>query len=112
MTPRDFEKIVCESLKSLPKFFRDKLQNMDVVIEEGTADQDILGLYEGTPLSERGQGYSGVLPDKITLYRRAIEAECKESGKDIREEIRHTVRHEIAHHLGISDERMDDLDVY
>jgi predicted Zn-dependent protease with MMP-like domain len=52
------------------------------------------------------------LPDKITLYKKAIEAECKESGTQIKKEIRDTICHEIAHHFGIDDDRLHDLDVY
>jgi len=113
MTRAQFEKLVRDTVKALPKKFKDKLRNIDIVIEEGASQEDTLGLYEGISLKDRTQeGYSGVLPDKITLFKRTIEAECKAGRLDIKKEIRDTIYHEIAHHFGISDERMDDLDVY
>ena len=112
MTRRQFEKLVRETLKALPKDIRQKLKNIDVVVEEGTGDEDVLGQYEGVSLKDRGEGYSMVLPDKITLFKRAIEAECRETRRSVRGEIRDTVLHEIAHHFGICDDRMDDLGVY
>ena len=115
--------MVRKALKALPKEFRQKLQNIDVVIEDtvdpGTVRSmglrgrsELLGLYQGVPLKDRTQSYDLVMPDKITLYKSNIEAACEEEGKDIYEEVKHVVRHEIAHHFGISDRRMEDLDVY
>lgn len=112
MTCKEFEKLVRLSLKSLPRLFKDRLKNIEIVIEQGRSRGRTLGLYQGVPLTERGQGYSLVLPDKITLFQRAIEEECKTTGADIRIEIRDVVRHEIAHHFGISDERLEDLGIY
>lgn len=112
MTRRAFEKIVRESLRSLPKRFKERLANVDVVIEEGEEDGDTLGLYEGVALKDRGDGYSGVLPDKITLFQKAIEAHCRAHRTDIRREVHDTICHEIAHHFGIDDCRLDELDVY
>ena len=123
MTRREFETMVRDALKRLPKEFKDKLQNVDVVIEEepdmdnvrrlrlGTKGR-ILGLYEGVPLKDRTHYYGMVMPDKITLYKQNIERSCSESGTDVRDEIEHVVQHEIAHHFGISDKRLEDLDIY
>lgn len=123
MTREEFEKLVRSALLELPKEFKDKLQNVDVVIEEDI-DMDmvkklglgargrLLGLYEGVPLKNRTHYYGMVLPDKITLFKQNIESACRASGKDIREEIRHVIQHEIAHHFGISDKRLEDLDIY
>ncbi len=111
MTRREFEKIVLEVLKALPKRFKDRLDNIDIVIEK-EGDGETLGLYEGVALGERGQGYSGVLPDKITLFQKTLEAHCREEGLDLRREVHHTLCHEIAHHFGIDDCRLDELDVY
>ena len=112
MTRSAFEKLVREALKSLPKKFKTKLQNVDIVIEEGTGREETLGLYEGIPLKDRTQDYSMALPDKITLFKKCIEAHCRERRLDIQKEIRHTVCHEIGHHFGMTDERMQDLGVY
>ena len=72
----------------------------------------LLGLYEGIPLSQRGVGYAGVVPDRITLFRRNIEREARGIGGPAERDRPHTVVHEIAHHFGISDERLRELDVY
>jgi predicted Zn-dependent protease with MMP-like domain len=108
----EFEKLVRDALKSLPKEIKDRLRNVDVVIEVGTGKEDCTGLYEGVPLDRRTGEYSMALPDKITIFRRAVEAEYRRNGADIKKEIRHLVRHEIAHHLGISDERLIELGIY
>lgn len=112
MTRNDFEKIVLEAVRTLPRKFRDRLQNIDIVIETGTGKGESMGLYEGVPLGERGEAYSGALPDKITLFKKEIEAECEENGLDVKKEVRQAILHEIAHHFGISDERLEDLGTY
>ena len=110
-------------MKELPGEFKDKLQNIDIVIEEeldmGTvkrlrlgAKGRLLGLYQGVPLKDRTHYYGMVMPDKITLYKQNIERSCETGGSDIREEIKHVIQHEIAHHLGISDKRLKDLGIY
>lgn len=123
MTREEFEKLVHDALIDLPKEFKDKLENVDVVIEEGIdmnvvkqlglgAKGRFLGLYQGVPLKDRTHYYGMVMPDKITLYKQNIERSCEASGSDIREEIKHVVQHEIAHHFGISDKRLTDLGIY
>jgi len=123
MTRKEFEKLVKAALKKLPREFKQKLQNVDVVIED-TVDMAtarelglssrgrLLGLYQGVPLKDRTSYYGCVLPDKITLYKRTIEQVCKAEKRDINEEIRDVLQHEIAHHFGISDKRLTDLGVY
>ena len=112
MTCEEFEKSVRKALRSLPKRFKDKLQNVDFVIEESSRRKHLLGLYEGVPLNERTQGYGMVLPDKITLFKRNIEAESEASGTSLVDEIRHTVEHEIAHHFGMTDEELENRKIY
>ncbi|NLO92336.1 MAG: metallopeptidase family protein [Elusimicrobia bacterium] len=68
--------------------------------------RSLLGLYEGVPLSKRGASYSGVMPDKITIFYRNIADYCKTTGADQVNTVAHTVRHEIAHHFGIDDARL------
>ena len=72
---------------------------------------NLLGLYHGIPLTERGF-YAGVLPDTITLYRRNIERVAGDDERALKETVVHTVEHEIAHHFGISDDRLRELDAY
>ncbi len=123
MTRKGFEALARTALGELPEEFKDKLQNVDVVIEE-EPDMDmlkrigvgakgrLLGLYHGVPLKDRTHYYGMVMPDKIILYKQNIERECKEGGLDIHEEVRHIIQHEIAHHFGISDRRLKDLGIY
>jgi len=123
MTRREFEMIVKDVLEELPKEFKDKLQNIDIVIEEELdmeaikrlglgAKGRLLGLYQGIPLKDRTHYYGMVMPDKITLYKQNIELSYEAGGSDIREGIKHIIQHEIAHHFGISDKRLKDLGIY
>jgi predicted Zn-dependent protease with MMP-like domain len=112
-----FERLVGRALRRLPPDVLDMLDNVEVVVEDeptaeqiGSADEDdeLFGLYEGTPLTERGSGYSLVLPDKITIFRRPIERACR-TPKEMADEIRITVIHELAHHFGIDEDRIAEL---
>jgi predicted Zn-dependent protease with MMP-like domain len=105
----DFDAEVRAALDSLPPRIARALDNVAVVIEdENPADPDLLGLYEGVPLPERGQGYAGQLPDRITIYRIPLE-ESFEDPAELREEIRVTVLHELAHYFGIDEDRLEEL---
>ena len=97
------------------------MDNVDVVVEDWPArgqligsgldeSELLLGLYEGIPLPDR-YDYNLVLPDKITLFQRAIESVCA-TEDDVVAEVRATVVHEVAHHFGISDEALHDMGVY
>ncbi|MFA6356511.1 MAG: metallopeptidase family protein [Candidatus Omnitrophota bacterium] len=99
-----FEKLVIEAAESLPDEFKKKLENIDIVIEDGKPGP-LLGLYQGVPLSQRMHYYSNVMPDKITIFKNNIESMCR-TDDDIKEAVRRTVIHEIAHYFGISDEHM------
>lgn len=109
----DFERAVRDALNLLPPELRDSMSNVDIVIdEEAPASSNVLGLYEGIPLTRRTSSYGAVLPDKITIYRRPIERVAGPSPERLRKEIEHVVVHEIAHHFGISDERLIELGKY
>ena len=109
----DFEQCVEEAVESLPSDLRDFMSNVAIVIEdEPPPGLPLLGLYQGVPLTRRGSGYAGVLPDKITIYRRPLERHCGGDPDKLRLAIRRVVLHEIAHHFGISDERLKELDRY
>lgn len=94
------------------------LDNVDVVIEdEPSADQlgpeaepgdTLFGLYQGIPLTERGSSYSMVLPDKISIFRGPLEREFR-TATEIARQVRITVIHELAHHVGIDEDRLEDL---
>jgi predicted Zn-dependent protease with MMP-like domain len=86
------------------------MSNVEITIEdENREEPDLFGLYVGTPLTERGEGYAGSLPDKIAIYRIPLEEDFGDDPALLEDEIRITVLHEIAHHFGIPDERLDEL---
>jgi predicted Zn-dependent protease with MMP-like domain len=116
--PRAFRVLVEEALDTLPEDISQHMSNVEVVVEEvpdadtsarfESAGTTLLGLYTGVPLTERGIGYYGVLPDRITLFQRNIERSNK-TIEGIRRTVTRTVIHEVAHHFGISDERLAEL---
>lgn len=114
-----FEELVREAVDELPQQFKEKLENTIIVVED-TPDKTIIeklslpskrvlsGLYQGVPLTRRSVLYGGVLPDKITIYRKNIEASCR-SREEIKKNVQRVVRHEIAHHFGFSEKQIKDL---
>jgi predicted Zn-dependent protease with MMP-like domain len=111
--PPDFYEVVEEALASLPPALGDFISNVGIVVEqEPPAGLPLLGLYQGIPLTRRGTGYSGVLPDKITIFRGPLERLYGRDPDLLRDRIQHVVLHEVAHHFGISDSRLIELDRY
>jgi predicted Zn-dependent protease with MMP-like domain len=114
MTREDFEERVAEALDRVPPELTRLMDNVAVFVEDepGPDDPELLGLYEGTPLTERGEWYAGVLPDRITVYRgptlRMVAAQGGDRERVVRE-VEVTVVHEIAHHFGIDDQRLHAL---
>jgi predicted Zn-dependent protease with MMP-like domain len=106
--PERFEEMVGAALDSLPQEFADLMKNVAVVVEHGPGPRGLLGLYQGVPLTSRTTGYAGVMPDKITIYQRAICAICA-SEAEVVEQVRRTVIHEVGHYFGISDARLREL---
>ena len=104
-----FAELVAEALDEIPAELAAVMDNVAVFIEdEDPEEEGLLGVYEGIPLTERGDAYAGVLPDRITIYRLAIAAIC-DTEDDVIDEVAVTVVHEIAHHFGIDDERLHEL---
>ena len=103
-----FEEMVVAALDSLPDDLGRLMRNVAVTVEHDAGPRGLLGLYEGVPLTSRTSGYAGVLPDRITIYRRAICAIC-DTEDEVVEQVRRTVIHEVAHHFGIDDARLDEL---
>lgn len=104
----------------MPEEFLARLQNVVVVVEDRPSHHQLgrvglrhadtlLGLYEGVPLTKRGQHYGMVLPDKITIFRKPIESRCRHDA-DIIAGIQRVVKHEIAHHFGISEARLRQIE--
>ena len=109
--PAEFDEAVSAALDQVPDDLAALMDNVVVLVEERPPDsepQDLLGLYEGTPLTERDGWYAGVLPDRITIFRGPLLAMC-DSRDDVVEEVLVTVVHEIAHHFGIDDDRLHEL---
>ena len=106
-----FEDHVRRALDSLPADLRQAMSNVEIVVEDENAeDPDLFGLYLGIPLVDRGaEGYAGVLPDKIAIYRIPLEEEFGADPAVLEEEIRITVLHEVAHHFGIDEDRLAEL---
>ncbi len=113
MEREKFEALVTKAIENLPAEFRSKLENVDVLVEDwptrgqlGRAKLrhpgQLLGLYEGVPQTRRGRGYGMVLPDKISIFQKPIEAQCR-SADEVETKIGEVVRHEIAHHFGIDE---------
>lgn len=114
MTREDFEQLVAEALDRVPPELTRLMDNVAVFVEDEPPPEDpeLLGLYEGTPLTERGEWYAGVLPDRISIYMGPTLRMCdrEEGGRElVVEEVEVTVVHEIAHHFGIDDTRLHEL---
>lgn len=120
-----FADLVAEALDSLPEMFLERLENIQVDIEEWPSRDDLesvglgqrdrsslLGLYHGIPLTERYTSSYMAFPDRVTIYQKPIEAACGDDDERIRQQVRHTVIHEIAHYYGITDERLEELGAY
>ena len=89
------------------------MSNVEFVIEEEPPlGERLLGLYQGVPLTRRTSWYSGVAPDKITIFRGPIERLYGHDPAELEAEVWRIVLHEIAHHFGISDERLVEIDRY
>jgi predicted Zn-dependent protease with MMP-like domain len=100
--------MVEEAVAALPPSLARLMSNVALVVDHYGADEDLLGCYDGVSLTERLSDYGAVMPDRITLFRRAICAQC-DTEQDVINEVRITVVHEVAHHFGIEDERLHEL---
>ncbi len=103
-----FEQLVAQALDSLPPALGGLMDNVAVVVEDAHPTEELLGLYEGVPLTERTDYGGWAMPDRITLYRLAICAVC-DTEDELFEEITVTVVHEVAHHFGLDDDTLHEL---
>lgn len=103
-----FEALVTEVLDDLPDEMVEGLDNVVFLVEDEHEDEDLLGIYEGVALTERGQYGFGELPDVIRVFRLPHLAEC-DDDEALRAEVRTTLVHEIAHFYGIDDEQLHEL---
>jgi predicted Zn-dependent protease with MMP-like domain len=110
MDPKAFEKLVLRAFRSIPEKFRSRMDNVAVCVDDACLDDpDLLGLYEGVALTERGPDVSGMLPDTITLYRKTILEEAEETDGDVYRVVRETLIHELAHHFGWDDDMIHEV---
>ncbi len=109
MNEEEFERLVEEAIASLPENIRKKMDNVEVVIEQGQPNGRYLGLYQGIPKTAWGRGFGMNLPDKITIFQLPIE---NSAGRPeaVREVIKNTVWHEVAHHFGFDEKGVRELD--
>jgi predicted Zn-dependent protease with MMP-like domain len=115
MTREEFRELVEDAIDTIPRRFARKVRNLAIVIEDEPSGElleemeieppdTLFGLYQGTPLTERGWGYGNQLPDRITLFQIPIEEECEGDEDCIVEEIAMTLIHELGHYFGLSEE--------
>jgi len=118
----DFEQLVDEAIAELPAYFRERMDNLAIVVEEwpdqmtmqlaGIRYPDqLLGFYHGIPLTERTQNYAMVPPDKISIYRQPILLQCRD-WHAARAMTQRVLRHEVAHYFGIDDDRLREIGAY
>ncbi|MGB3484403.1 MAG: metallopeptidase family protein [Mycobacterium sp.] len=108
-----FDDAISAALDSLPPKLRVAMSNVQIIVEdEPPGGQPLLGLYHGVPLPQRTSRYSGVLPDRISIFAGPLARLAAGDTDRLRHEIKHVVLHEIAHHFGISDQRLIELDRY
>jgi predicted Zn-dependent protease with MMP-like domain len=111
MTRAEFEEHVAQALDQIPPELAALMDNVAIfVFDDPPPDQpsDLLGVYEGIPLTERDSSYTGALPDRISIFMNPILAIC-DTAADVIEEVEITVVHEIAHHFGIDDDLLHEL---
>jgi predicted Zn-dependent protease with MMP-like domain len=114
-----FRDIVSWAIDSLPKRFTDNMKNVAILVEDEPSPQQavrlhlyngitLYGLYEGIPLTSRGNNYNLVLPDKITIFKRPFLETCHDLG-ELKNQVKRTVWHEIAHHYGLNHDQINSL---
>jgi len=100
----ELENIVYQKLKKLPEMFKEKLDNIEFIIEDSDSPH-LLGLYHGVPFEKRKSGYHLMLPDKIIIYRRTFERICR-NRKELEEKVEQVLFHEIGHYFGFTEEQL------
>ncbi len=120
MTHNEFEALVEQALRTLPRRFKEKIANVAIVVEDWADDETLreldieppdtlYGLYRGIDLTHRDTSYGNVLPDTIHIYQGPIEEDCADV-EEMAELVRDTVIHEIGHYFGLDDDTMEDIE--
>jgi len=117
---KQFENHVADALKSIPRRFRDAMQNVAIVVEDEPSPEllrsmdieppdTLLGLYQGVPLTERRWDYGNTLPDRVLIFQGPHER-ASEDDEDLVVAIAETLIHEIGHYFGMSEEQIEDIE--
>jgi predicted Zn-dependent protease with MMP-like domain len=117
---KEFEDLVFQTIKELPRQFRKRMDNIEIVIEERpslkilhdlhfNSPKELLGLYHGIPLKKRSTYYGNCLPDRIVLYKENIENSAS-NKMDLKMQIRNVLFHEIGHHFGLDEDELEEID--
>ena len=120
MTRLEFERLVAEAVTLIPRQFRREIRNLALVVEDEPSPalltemevdppDSLYGLYQGTPLTERGWDFGNALPDRITIFQRPIEEDCDDED-EIRAVIGETLIHEVGHYFGLSEEEIEEIE--
>ena len=120
ISDQDFEQLINEAIDELPKRYLDYLKNVAIVIADEPDEYQkqkthlepthtLLGLYEGVPLTQRGNNYNMVLPDKITLFKLPLLHKSSDL-QSLKKNVKHTLWHEIAHYYGLDHDRIEELE--
>lgn len=121
MTRNEFDALVQEAYGSIPKAFRSRLKNVAIVVEQDPEPElleemeieppdTLFGLFQGTPLTERGWAFGNELPDRIVLYQGPIEESCDDDHDEIYQAIAETLIHEAGHYFGLSEEAIEEIE--
>ncbi len=108
VSPPRFAELVAEALDGIPAQLGAMMENVAVVVDDDSPPGDLFGLYEGTPLTERGDYGAMALPDRITVFRQTVCSSCH-TEEEVVAQVRTTVLHEVGHHFGIGDSRLEEL---
>ena len=119
ISPEDFEAFINDGIAAIPAIYKKRLQNVAFIVEDYPSQEQrvklnlyphetLFGLYEGVPLPRRN-GTLKLLPDKITVFKKTIEA-VSQTPEQAREQVRHTIWHEVAHYFGLDHQRIHELD--
>lgn len=120
MTTQEFGELVEKAIADLPEGFKKKIENLAVVVEDYPSDEillqlhlkskkSLLGLYQGVPITKRNSNYCNVLPDKITIFKKPIEA-LNQEEESIKNTIRQVVIHEIGHYFGMNERELEKIE--
>ena len=120
MTRREFEALVRDALSAIPRHFRERFDNIEVVVEDAPSQEllaemgmepgvTLFGLYQGTPLTERAWAHGNALPDRIVIYQRTLE-ESFADPDEMFEEVCLTLIHEAGHYFGLDEDAIESIE--